>query len=195
MTILRRRIRVLIAAAAASAALALGPLSAHAQPNPGSPGAQQQHGQDRELAYWKSVAESNDPDAFHAYIERFPDGLFVELARIRIAALKRARADADHRSQARLYSNDVFDGHWYSPEWKYSYRLVDGIGTATTSNSPTFRPGDIIIGIRADGPDTFSGEQIYRDGRWYKIKGHLRGDGQIYIQGEKNVRWTMTRID
>jgi hypothetical protein len=187
------RFRGILAAAAASAVVALGTHATLAQPNPGSKG-EHRATEDRELVYWKSVADSGDPAAFQAYLDRFPNGLFVELARVKIANLKRARADAEYRQQP-SYSTSVFDGHWYSPEWRYSYRLVNGVGTATQSNSPKFQPRDTIIGIRADGPSSFSGSQIYRNGRWYKIKGHLRSDGRIYIEGEKNVRWTMTRID
>ncbi len=88
----------------------------------------------------------------------------------------------------------AFDGHWYSPEWKYSYQLSKGIGTATSTNSTNFKPGDVILKIRATGPNSFVGEQIYRDGRWYNIKGSMRPDGKLYIQGDKNVSWAMERI-
>jgi len=88
----------------------------------------------------------------------------------------------------------AFDGHWYSPEWKYSYQLRKGIGTATSSNSTHFKTGDVILRIRATGPNSFAGEQIYRDGRWYKIRGSIRADGRLHIDGEKNVSWIMDRI-
>jgi hypothetical protein len=88
----------------------------------------------------------------------------------------------------------AFDGHWYSPEWKYSYQLRSGIGTATSTNSTNFKPGDVIVRIRPTGPNSFAGEQVYRDGRWYKIKGSMRTDGRLYIEGERNVSWAMERI-
>jgi hypothetical protein len=50
-----------------------------------------------------------------------------------------------------------FDGHWYSSAWRYGYRLQNGVGIATSSNSPRFKPGDIIIRIRATGPNAFAG--------------------------------------
>lgn len=93
------------------------------------------------------------------------------------------------------HSARVFDGHWYSPEWKYGYRLRDGVGVASSTNSPKFNVGDVIIRIRAVGPRAFEGQQVYRDGRWYRIRGELRSDGRIYIDGEKNVSWYMTRTD
>lgn len=93
------------------------------------------------------------------------------------------------------YSNAIFDGHWFSPEWNYSYILRNGVGTATASNSPRFQPGDIIIRIQANGPNTFTGMQIYRNGRWYHITGALHADGRIYIHGDKNVFWYMIRTN
>jgi uncharacterized caspase-like protein len=93
------------------------------------------------------------------------------------------------------YSARAFDGHWYSTEWKYGYRLRDGVGVASSTNSPNFKVGDIIIRIRAVGAKTFEGQQVYRDGRWYRIRGELRSDGRIYIAGEKNVSWYMARTD
>ncbi len=41
-----------------------------------------------ELAYWESVRSSKNPAELEAYIEAYPDGEFVELARIRAKSLK-----------------------------------------------------------------------------------------------------------
>ena len=91
-------------------------------------------------------------------------------------------------------SKSIFDGHWYSPEWRYSYRLRNGIGTATATNSKEFNVGDTIIKIDATGPTTFAGSQVYRDGKWYGITGRLAND-RLHISGEKNVSWHMERIN
>ena len=39
--------------------------------------------------------------------------------------------------------------------------------------------------------DAFAGEQIYRDGRWYKIRGFLNRDGRLHISGERKASWSM----
>jgi hypothetical protein len=39
---------------------------------------------DRELAFWNSVSASRDPADFKAYLARFPQGIFAELARDRV---------------------------------------------------------------------------------------------------------------
>lgn len=123
------------------------------------------------------------------------------VARLFLAALLAAAAIAHNTllhpgsAHAQAVDSRVFDGHWYSPQWRYGYILRDGIGVATSTNSSKFRVGDVIIRIYAVGPWTFVGEQVYRDGRWYRIRGHLAPDGRIYIDGEKNVSWYMIRTD
>ena len=42
---------------------------------------------DLELAFWSAIANSGDPADFEAYIQQFPEGTFVPLARNRLAAL------------------------------------------------------------------------------------------------------------
>jgi hypothetical protein len=86
------------------------------------------------------------------------------------------------------------DGSWYSDEWKYGYTLRDGVGIATISNSPAFKPGDRIIMLRSTGPRSFEGEQIYRDGKFYRVKVTLEPDGRLRFDGERNVQWTMRRL-
>jgi uncharacterized caspase-like protein len=40
-----------------------------------------------ELAYWNSIKDSTDPDDFKEYLEKYPNGQFVGIARRRIASL------------------------------------------------------------------------------------------------------------
>jgi hypothetical protein len=41
-----------------------------------------------ELSFWDSIKNSNDPAEYAAYLKKYPDGQFVELARIRLRALE-----------------------------------------------------------------------------------------------------------
>ena len=85
------------------------------------------------------------------------------------------------------------DGRWYSDEWKYGYTLRGGVGTATVSNSPNFKPGDQIIFLKSAGETRFVGEQIYKDGKFYTISVSLMPDGRLAFQGDRNVKWIMRR--
>lgn len=86
------------------------------------------------------------------------------------------------------------DGQWYSPEWRYGYVLRNGVGTATSTNSPNFQVGQNIIQLTATSANTFTGRQVYTDGRFYNVNVTLLNDGRLYFSGEKNVQWTMQRV-
>lgn len=88
----------------------------------------------------------------------------------------------------------VLDGNWYSTQWKYGYVLKDGVGMATSTNSPNFQVGQNIIQLTATSPNTFTGQQVYTDGKFYKVNAKLQADGRLYFEGEKNAKWVMDRI-
>lgn len=86
------------------------------------------------------------------------------------------------------------NGIWYSSQWKYGYELKNGVGIATSSNSPKFAPGDIILRLQAVMFGEFEGEQMYKDGKFYKVRVTLTPDNRLYFEGEKNVKWYMDRV-
>ena len=88
----------------------------------------------------------------------------------------------------------VLDGNWYSSQWKYGYVLKDGLGVATSTNSPNFQVGQNIIQLTATSPNTFTGQQVYTDGKFYKVQVKLQADGRLYFEGEKNAKWVMDRV-
>ncbi|CAN1564877.1 Sel1-like repeat [Burkholderiaceae bacterium] len=88
----------------------------------------------------------------------------------------------------------TLDGNWYSSQWKYGYVLKDGVGVATSTNSPNFQVGQSIIRLTATSSTTFVGQQVYTDGKFYQVNAKLQTDGRLYFEGEKNVKWVMERI-
>jgi len=58
-----------------------------------------------ELSYWESIRGSKDPALYQAYIDKYPKGQFVELARILVLSSRKAgeapKADKTHPEQAR----------------------------------------------------------------------------------------------
>ncbi len=88
----------------------------------------------------------------------------------------------------------ALDGNWYSSQWKYGYVLKDGVGVATSTNSPNFQVGQSIVRLTATSSTTFVGQQVYTDGKFYQVNAKLQTDGRLYFEGEKNVNWVMERI-
>lgn len=105
------------------------------------------------------------------------------------ASAQAAQSDQAQAALTRL------DGRWYSDEWAYGYTLSGGEGTATVSNSPNFKPGDKIIFLKSLGDTRFAGEQVYKDGQFYRITANLMPDGRLAFQGERGVKWIMRRDD
>ena len=94
-------------------------------------------------------------------------------------------------------ANDIsqLDGDWYSFKWKYGYSLSSGKGVAFATNSPNFKVGQEIVRLTAVGKNSFVGENVYKDGKFHKVKATLDQDGKLLFEGEKNVKWEMERIE
>ena len=46
---------------------------------------------DKEMLFWQSIQDSNDPALFEAYIRAFPEGVFAPIAKAKVEALKRKK--------------------------------------------------------------------------------------------------------
>jgi len=65
-----------------------------------------------EIEYWKSIANSDNPDMFRGYLAQFPDGVFASIATQRIASLEQnqaARALTQQRNIERQLWDEVKD--------------------------------------------------------------------------------------
>ncbi len=55
---------------------------------------------DVEVTFWNSIRDSHNAADFKAYLQRYPQGAFAELAKIRLAEIERAAADAERKKDA-----------------------------------------------------------------------------------------------
>src|SRR5215470_9783792 len=67
-------------------------------PSPATPAAAQPNS-NFEGVFWDSIRVSNDPAGFVAYLVKFPNGVFAELAQIRLAALQTAKEPLNEQPQ------------------------------------------------------------------------------------------------
>lgn len=160
--------------------------------------------EDEARVIWDTVKDSKDQRLLEVFAQRYPNSFYAELAKSRLMALREPapsplpQHDPPQMRQVAPPATPAqpleaaFDGSWYSPEWKYGYQLRNGVGIATSTNSANFSVGQPIIRIRAVNSTEFVGEQVYRTGRWHRIRGVLRG-GRLYIDGDKDVSWYMIR--
>jgi hypothetical protein len=88
----------------------------------------------------------------------------------------------------------VLDGHWHSREWRYGYEIKNGVGKATSTNSPNFQVGQEILFLEHSGAGAFKGRQVYTDGRFYAVTAVLQPNGELHFSGERNARWVMRKV-
>ncbi|WP_323035903.1 hypothetical protein [Pararhodobacter sp.] len=73
-----------------------------------------------ELVFWQSIMHSTNPAEFQAYLERWPDGTFAQLARLNLSALHGAAASDEPQTARRdafvLYENARFGTRIRYPE-------------------------------------------------------------------------------
>jgi uncharacterized caspase-like protein len=58
-----------------------------------------------DLAYWKAIKNSDNPEAFRSYLREHPKGLFVVPARLRLAELTSGKQAAPPRTEAKSAPN------------------------------------------------------------------------------------------
>ncbi|CAN1557287.1 hypothetical protein MCEGE14_02472 [Burkholderiaceae bacterium] len=85
------------------------------------------------------------------------------------------------------------NGKWFSQIANYGYLLTNGVGVATHTNSSKFNIGDKIIELTSTGNNSFQGQQIYQNGKFYSVRMKLISQNRLLVQGEGNVSWYMDR--
>jgi class 3 adenylate cyclase len=64
-------------------------------PSPSTAGEEEAHEEasKTELTFWQSIAESETPGDYQAYLDKYPDGVFAELARFRLESLAKSKPE------------------------------------------------------------------------------------------------------
>jgi hypothetical protein len=145
----------------------------------------------RKVTTWDADYEGSGDCRHHYYI--MDQGIAYSVLNCESAGMSSALILTPLRKGSKTGPVTVLNGDWISKKWKYGYTLDNGLGTATATNSTKFKVGDEIIILRATGKNTFEGEQIYQDGKFYSISASLLPDGRLQFKGDKNVNWTMER--
>ena len=84
------------------------------------------------MMYWNAIKDSRNPSDFRAYVQKFPGGLFVELANSRISSL-----EAEVREAATVRENAA------AAERSRNTHLYDVVDASKTSGTLTVAPGAI----------------------------------------------------
>jgi hypothetical protein len=86
-----------------------------------------------------------------------------------------------------------FNGEWYSPKYRYGFRIEGKIGVATKSNAPTvYKVGDVMLRINDLQDSSFQGLHIYTNGAWNDVTGELTSENTMIMKGG-GFTWTMQK--
>ncbi len=90
--------------------------------------------QTAEFIYWQSIADSDDPEMFRAYLKRYPKGQFADLARIKVAKLAEPREERrdEPRRRPRADPTPPPPGDLLTDRWSIRevQRRLNGLGYA-----------------------------------------------------------------
>lgn len=90
-----------------------------------------------EMIYWNAIKDSRNPSDFKAYVNKFPSGLFVEIANGRVAMLE---GEAGEREKAKLSAAEA--------ERARSTHLFDVQDQSRTPGTLTVAPGALAFEAR-----------------------------------------------
>jgi tetratricopeptide (TPR) repeat protein len=80
-----------------------------------------------ELSYWDTIRNSNNPEDFKSYLEKYPDGQFASLARSRSQAVRPGGNAATGDSMDTSYWNAIKDSHTASDFRAYATKFPNGL--------------------------------------------------------------------
>jgi hypothetical protein len=98
------------------------------------------------------------------------------------------RPDGSHADSAAI----PFQGEWYSAEYQYAFRIQGRQGTATLSNAPTYKVGDVMLHIQRIDGQAFTGEQIYTSGTYVPVTAVLVTRDSLRMT-DRDATWMMVR--
>lgn len=144
-----------------------------------------------ELAYWDSIKDSRSAAAFQSYLDKYPNGMFVALARVRLAELSTSAAPAGPQKTGRP---DFLEGtweaqiqnnaflmlvHWNPTNNQYEGTLLKhGLGSAYVG----FTLGELIWKAKLTGdPNQLNENQLMRFGQ------NGNSTGFKWLDGEMNL--------
>jgi tetratricopeptide (TPR) repeat protein len=105
---------------------------AKSRAQPGRSASNMSSGDSLEMTYWNAIKDSHNASDFKAYVNKFPNGLFVEIANGRVAMLE---AEAREKEKANLSAAEA--------ERARNTHLFDVVDGASTAGTLTVTPGTI----------------------------------------------------
>ena len=139
-----------------------------------------------ELAFWQSIQNSTNPADFEAYLRRFPNGVFSELAQNRLSALGAAAPGADPASRVRPDETCAGQAAGVACWMEISQRPGCYVWNPFPQPGETVTWTGACAGGKAQGTGTLT---------WVYDGGVETGTGGRLVDGKFNGHWVMRNED
>jgi len=107
-----------------------------------------------ELSYWDSIKNSSNPEDFSAYLRKYPNGEFADLAKIRLANFSKV---SDRKSDAPPEERGGIGIQFDYRDQRALIRSVDPKGPAAQAG---LKPDDVIMKVDGQSASEMSQEKI-----------------------------------
>ncbi|MYH31232.1 MAG: hypothetical protein F4137_20870 [Acidobacteria bacterium] len=135
-----------------------------------------------EVVFWQSVQNSTNPADFEAYLRRFPNGVFSELAQNRLSALGAAAPGADPASRVRPDETCAGQATGAACWMEISQRPGCYVWNPYPQPGETVTWTGACAGAKAQGTGTLT---------WAHDGGVQRNIGGRLVDGEFNGHWVL----
>ena len=132
-----------------------------------------------ELSFWDTIKNSNNPDDFKAYLDKYPDGQFAALARSRSQATRTMGNTGGGDSMEMVYWNAIKDSRNPSDFRGYVTKFPGGLFVELANNR--------IASLEAEGRDAARAKEVAaeeerrRNTRIFEVKDAGGTDGSLTV--------------
>lgn len=132
-----------------------------------------------ELSFWDTIKNSNNPDDFKAYLDKYPDGQFAALARSRSQATRTMGNTGSGDSMEMVYWNAIKDSRNPSDFRGYVTKFPGGLFVELANNRIASMEAEAREAVRAK--EVSAAEERLRNTHIYELKDGGGTDGSLTV--------------
>jgi hypothetical protein len=131
-----------------------------------------------ELSYWDTIKNSNNPNDFKAYLDKYPDGQFAELAKTRANASKPGNSGGGD-SVEMIYWNAIKDSHNASDFRAYINKFPNGLFVELANSRISSLETEANARERANA--NAAAEEVRRNTHIYDVRDATNTEGSLTV--------------
>ena len=132
-----------------------------------------------ELAYWDTIKNSNNPNDFKSYLDKYPDGQFAELAKSRSTASKPMSGSGGGDSVEMMYWNAIKDSRNPSDFRAYITKFPGGLFVELANSRISTLEADASEATRAKA--NAAAEERARNTHMFDVKDETGTQGTLTV--------------